>query len=167
MVTEPVTITVHAGGASRLALPVRAPRDGDAGLVPFGPPEWSEPLGQEVLRSDPTSRTLGRDLASGAHEVRFQWDVGGHRRLGDGGPELDDTNRTTYRIVEGAPLSASVRVRCESTLARGDWHTRVETDSHMTATATEFLVSHTLDAYEHDERVYARTWTLRFPRDGV
>ena len=54
-------------------------------------------------------------------------------------------------------------MRCESTLARDDWHTRVETDSHMTATATEFLVSHTLDAYEHDERVYARTWTLRFP----
>jgi hypothetical protein len=111
--------------------------------------------------------TLGRDLAGGAQEVQFQWDVGGHRRLAGGGPELDDTNRTSYRIVEGDPLSASVRVRCESTLARDDWHTRVETDSHMTATATEFLVSHTLDAYEHDERVYARTWTLRFPRDGV
>ena len=36
----------------------------------------------------------------------------------------------------------------------------------MTATATEFLVSHTLDAYEHDERVYARTWTLRSPGTG-
>jgi hypothetical protein len=37
----------------------------------------------------------------------------------------------------------------------------------MTATATEFLVTHALDAYEGDERVYARTWTLSFPRDGV
>ena len=164
---EPVTLTVYAGPGSRLALPVRAPRDSDAALAPFGEPEWSEPMEQEVLRSDPTSRTLGRDLAGGAQEVRFQWDVGGHRRLAGGGPELDDTNRTSYRIVEGDPLSAGVRVRCESTLARDDWHTRVETDSHMTATATEFLVSHTLDAYEHDERVYARTWTLRFSRDGV
>jgi uncharacterized protein len=49
----------------------------------------------------------------------------------------------------------------------GDWHSRVETDSHMTATATDFLVTHALDAYEGDERVYARTWTLTFPRDGV
>jgi hypothetical protein len=162
-----VTLTVYAGTGSRLALPVRAPRDSDAALAAFGEPEWSEPIEQEVLRSDPTSRTLGRDLAGGAQEVRFQWDVGGHRRLALGGPELDDTNRTSYRIVEGDPLSAGVRVRCESTLARDDWHTRIETDSHMTATATEFLVSHTLDAYEHDERVYARTWTLRFPRDGV
>ena len=164
---EPVTLTVYAGAGSRLSLPVRAPRDSDDALAPFAEPEWSEPMGQDVLRSDPTSRTLGRDLAGGAQEVRFRWDVGGHRRLAGGGPELDDRNRTSYRIVDGDPLSASVRVRCESTLARDDWHTRVETDSHMTATATEFLVSHTLDAYEHDERVYARTWTLRFPRDGV
>jgi len=164
---EPVTLTVYAGAGSRLSLPVRAPRDSDDALAPFAEPEWSEPMGQDVLRSDPTSRTLGRDLAGGAQEVRFRWDVGGHRRLAGGGPELDDRNRTSYRIVDGDPLSASVRVRCESTLARDDWHTRVETDSHMTATATEFLVSHTLDAYEHDERVYARTWTLHFPRDGV
>jgi hypothetical protein len=164
---EPVTLTVHAGAGSRLALPVRAPRESDAALPAFGPPEWSAPLEQELLRSDPTRRTVERDLATGVHELHFQWDVGGHRRLADGGPELDDTNRTSYRIVEGDPLSAGVRVRCESTLAREDWHTRVETDSRMTATASEFLVSHTLDAYEGDERVYARTWTLTFPRDGV
>jgi len=74
---------------------------------------------------------------------------------------------TTYRVVDGDPLSASVRCRCASTLPRGDWHTRVATDSHMTVTATHFLVTHALDAYEGDERVYARTWTLTFPRDGV
>jgi hypothetical protein len=164
---DPVTLTVFAGPASRLTLPVRTPRPADQALAPFGEPEWSEPLGQEVLRSDPTSRTLARDLATGTHELRFRWDVGGHRRLAGGGPELDDTNLTTYRIVDGDSLSASVRCRCASTLARGDWHTRIETDSHMTATATEFLVTHALDAYEGDERVYARTWTLTFPRDGV
>jgi uncharacterized protein len=164
---EPVTLTVFAGPGSRLELPVRTPRDAEAGLAPFGEPEWSEPLGQEVLRSDPTSRMLARDLATGAHELTFRWDVGGHRRLDGDGPELDDTNLTTYRIVDGDPLSASVRCRCASTLARGDWHTRVETDSRMTATATDFLVTHALDAYEGDARVYARTWTLTIPRDGA
>jgi putative CocE/NonD family hydrolase len=164
---EPATLTVFAGPACRLELPVRPPQDADAALAPFGEPEWSQPLGQEVLRSDPTSRTLSRDLATGAHELTFRWDVGGRRRLAGNGVELDDTNGTTYRIVDGDPLSASVRCRCGSTLARGDWHTRVETDSRMTATTTEFLVTHALDAYEGDERVYARTWTLSFPRDGV
>ena len=102
---------MFAGPDSRLALPVRAPRDADAALPSLAAPEWSAPLEQEVLRSDPTSRTLGRDLADGAHEMRSQWDVGGHRRLADGAPELDDTNVTTYRIVDGDPLSASVRAR--------------------------------------------------------
>jgi hypothetical protein len=43
----------------------------------------------------------------------------------------------------------------------------VETDSRMTATATEFLVEQRLDAYEGDEPIRSRSWTLRFPRDGV
>jgi hypothetical protein len=166
---EPVELTVYAGPESRLTLPLRAPGAGerDAALAPFGDPEWSEPLAEETLRSDPTSRMLSRDPASGAQEIRFVWDVGGRRRLVEAGTELDDANVTAYRIVEGAPLSAAVRCRCSSTLARGDWHTRVDTDSHMTATAAEFLVTHTLDAYEHEERVFSRTWTLSFPRDGV
>ena len=163
----PATLSVFAGPACRLELPLRPRRDADAALPPFAEPEWSAPLEQEVLRSDPTSRTLTRDLATGAHELTFVWDVGGRRRLADNGAELDDTNITTYRIVDGDPVSASVRCRCASTLARGAWHTRIETDSHMSATAIEFLVTHALDAYEGDERVYARTWTLRFPRDGV
>ena len=37
----------------------------------------------------------------------------------------------------------------------------------MTCTATEFLVTQRLDAYEGDERIRSRTWDLRFPRDGV
>ena len=60
-----------------------------------------------------------------------------------------------------------MRSRCSSALARGDWHTRVETDGHMTATATDFLVTHALDAYEGDDRVCARTCSLTFPRDGA
>jgi hypothetical protein len=78
-----------------------------------------------------------------------------------------DTNLTTYRIVDGDPLSASVQVRCTAGLGRGEWQTRVETDSHMRSTATEFLVTQRLDAFEGDEQVYSRTWELSFPRDGV
>jgi hypothetical protein len=101
------------------------------------------------------------------HEIRFEWDVGGHRRLLEAGTEMEDTNVTTYRITEGDPLSAEVHVRCTSALGRGDWRTRVETESRMTSTANEFLVTQRLVAYEGDERVASRAWDLRFPRDGV
>ena len=78
---------------------------------------------------------------------------------------MDDTHVTTYRIVDGDPLSASVRVQCSSALGRGAWRTRVHTDSEMTATAAEFVVRHRLDAYEGDKRICSRSWTLAFPRD--
>jgi putative CocE/NonD family hydrolase len=159
---EPVTLTLHGG---TLRLPVRRPRDDRQPA--FGPPEQADALAVETIEPGRTNRVQTFDLATGAHEIRFEWDVGGHRRLVDAGTEMDDTNVTTYRIVEGDPLSAAVHVRCMSALGRGDWRTRVETDSLMTSTATEFLVTQRLDAYEGDERIRARTWELRVPRDGT
>ena len=161
---EPVTLTLHGG---RLLLPIRPKRDGEPAPVPFGPPEQASTLAVETITPGRTTRTQTYDIATGTHEIHFEWDVGGHRRLVEAGTEMDDTNVTTYRIVEGAPLSAEVHVRCTSALGRGNWRTRVETDSRMTSTATEFLVTQRLDAFEGDERIRSRTWELRFPRDGV
>jgi predicted acyl esterase len=153
---EPVTLTLHGG---RLTLPALdgAPTDEPA----FGEPEWAQPLAVETIAPGATSRERIGDA------LRFEWDVGGHRRLVDSGIEMDDTHVTTYRIADGDPLSASVRVECSSALARGAWRARVQTDSTMTATATEFVVEQRLDAYEGDERIASRSWSLRFPRDGV
>jgi uncharacterized protein len=120
-----------------------------------------------VLEPGVTSRTHRHDAETGAHEVHFEWDVGGRRRLRDAGTEMADVNRTTYRIVDGDPLSAVVEVVCSSELGRGAWRTRVDTESRMGSTATEFLVTQRLDAYEGDERVCSRTWELSFPRDNV
>jgi hypothetical protein len=153
---EPVTLTLHAG---RLTLPTREPLVEEQ--PDFGAPEWADPLEVETITSGATSRRRN------GGELRFEWDVGGHRRLKASGIEMDDSHVTTYRIADGDPLSASVRVQCSSALGRGGWHTRVETDSRMSSTATEFVVEQRLDAYEGDELIRSRTWTLRFPRDGV
>jgi uncharacterized protein len=160
---EPVTLTLHDG---RLVLPVRPP-SGDPDPPPFGRPEWAPPLEVEVLRAGETRRAHRHDPATGAHEIEFEWDVGGRRRLVEAGTEMDDTNETTYRIVDGDPLSAAVEVRCSSALDRGDWRTRVETHSRMTCTATRYLVTQRLDAFEGERAVYARSWELELPRDGA
>jgi hypothetical protein len=159
---EPVTLTLHGG---RLRLPLRAPRDDPQ--PQFGPPEQAEPLAVETITPGRTNRTQAYDLATQTHELRFEWDVGGHRRLVDAGTEMDDTNVTVYRITDGDPLSAEVEVECMTALGRGDWQTRIETTSRMTSTASEFLVSQRLDAFEGDQRVRSRAWELRFPREGV
>jgi uncharacterized protein len=159
---EPVIITVHGG---RLIAPVH--RGGDGEAPPFEPPEQAEPLAVDVLEPGRTTRTHSHDPSTGLHEVHFEWDVGGRRRLRDAGTEMADVNRTTYRIADGDPLSAEVEVFCRSDLGRGEWQTRVETRSRMCATATEFLVTQRLDAYEGDEPVCSRTWELSFPRDNV
>jgi uncharacterized protein len=153
---EPVTLTLRGG---RVTVPTRAAKQ-DA-LADFDPPEWAQPLQTETIAPAHTSRRVERG------EMRFEWDVGGHRRLVDSGIEMDDTHVTTYRIEDGDPLSASVTVECSSALVRGDWRTRVHTHSEMTATKTEFLVEQRLDAYEGGELIRSRSWSLRFPRDGV
>ena len=160
---EPVTLTVHGG---RLLLPVRPLRD-EPEPPPFEAPEWAEPLAVEVLEPGETHRNHRDDPAAGVHELEFEWDVGGRRRLVEAGTEMHDTNVSTYRIVDGDPLSAEIGVSCMSALGRGDWQTRVETDSRMSSTASEFLVDQKLTAYEGEQQVYERTWELRFPRDGV
>jgi hypothetical protein len=159
---EPVALTLHGGA---LHLPARPPRDEPQPA--FGAPEQADALAVETIEPGRTNRTLTTDLATGTHEIRFEWDVGGHRRLVEAGTEMDDTNVTTYRIAEGDPLSAEVDVRCMTALGRGDWRTRVETASSMTCTATEFLVTQRLDAFDGDEHIHSRVWNLRFPRDGV
>jgi hypothetical protein len=159
---EPVTLTLHGG---TLHLPVRPPREDPQPA--FGPPEQADALAVETIEPGRTNRVQSFDLATGVHEIHFEWDVGGHRRLVEAGTEMEDTNVTTYRITDGDPLSAAVHVRCTTALGRGDWRTRVETDSAMTSTADEFLVTQRLDAYEGEERIRSRTWELRFPRDGV
>ena len=160
---QPVTLTIQDG---RLRLPVRPRRD-EPEPPPFGPPEWAEPLAVETIQPAPTRREQRHDPGSGAHETVFEWDVGGRRRLVEARTEMDDTSVTSYRIVDGDPLSAAVESRCSSTLARDSWNARVDTQSTMTSTATEFIVNQRLDAYEGDEKVYSRTWELSFPRDGV
>jgi predicted nucleic acid-binding protein len=79
--------------------------------------------------------------------------------------EDEHSDKTTYRIIEGDPLSASVTCEWMVRTGRGDWQTRVETTSTMTADATHFRVTNVLDAFEGNARVFSKTWHFTVPRD--
>ena len=142
---------------------VRTPRADDAQLAPFGPAEGTPPLAAEALRADVDDLDIRFDTASGQH-LRSRTSDGGFRLL-DSGRAYGHWSRDTFSIVEGEPLSAEARSEHSIVVARGEWRTRVQTSSTLSADATTFYLTNVLEAYEGNVRIFARTWTAGVPRD--
>jgi hypothetical protein len=159
-------LTVHCDSGSVLALPLRGRSPLDAELEPFEPPETGTALKTETTMLRDGGRTVSRDLATGETTVTFDWHPS-RVRLADTGTELGEENVSTYRIVEGDPLSATVVCRVTVTLSRPGLHTRVHASTTMTCDRERFLVTTTLDAFDDGVRVHARARTDRFERDGI
>ena len=58
-------------------------------------------------------------------------------------------------------------VEGERVFERGRWRVRTLTRTVMTSTPTHFLIRATLDAYEGDVRVFAKSWDEEVPRDHL
>ena len=159
-----VTLTVEQG---LLRLPRRAPRPQDDELTPFQPPESSEPLGAETIRAKESGCLVTRDMETGAATLTFVQDYGGRKRL-PSGIEFETAGADTFTIAAGDPLSAVARSDRIAALSRPPgWTVRVETSSVLTADAERFLLTNALDAYEHDTRLFSRSWSREIPRDFV
>ncbi len=159
-------LTVHCGPASVLTLPRRRAGAHEPPVPAFGPPESGEPLQSETTMLRDGGRQVRRDLDDGTTEVEFDWHPSRVRILATA-TEMGEENVTLYRVRDDDPLSASVACRATVTLDRPGWHIRGEARSTMTCERDAFTVTTSLDAYEADVRVHARTVTHRFPRDGV
>ncbi|QQE74958.1 CocE/NonD family hydrolase [Brevibacillus composti] len=163
---EPVTLTVYTGEKTRLTLPVRPPQAIDDELPDFGMPETAAVMEREILREERRTREVRHDLINGVWTLEDYSDEGA-RRLLPNGIEYGSVNRNIYTIEEGNPLSA--QVRCEWTLhvGRGEWQTRLESVSTMSADAKQFYLKNELTAYEGETQVFTKTWTREIPRDHV
>lgn len=75
------------------------------------------------------------------------------------------TVRQVFSIHPADPLSARVEAEWVYSHERGNWHTRVCSESAMTATAHEFILTRTVAAYEDDELLLKKTWQESIPRD--
>ena len=161
---EPATLTISTGGTSMLTVPVRAPRADDDDLLVFGPPETAPPLPVTRLRQRRPAQTVWHDHVTGAVCYEMSRDFSGAQRM-PSGLEYHDSDPVTFTIREGNPLSAKVACHRRVEILRGDWRTRVELRSEMTADANDYLVSSTIDAYEEDIRIHSRTFTSTIPRN--
>jgi uncharacterized protein len=160
---EPVTLTIFTG-ASHLELPVRAPRDEDRKLRPFGESEGAEPLAKTYHRPSKGRRWIERDVGSGISTYWIEEDMG-RSTIDHIGLETDFVQREAYRIRDDDPLSAEVEITYSIAIGRGDWQTRTETRTVMRADKTHFLIEATLDAYEGETKLLSRQWNDRIARD--
>jgi hypothetical protein len=159
------TLTIRMGGDSFLDLPVRSSREGEGEPVPFEDPEISAPLGSYQSTEGAGDRRISHDAATG----RWAIDVGlgfGSVTLADG-QTYSEQGGDTFSIVEGDPLSAKADAAWTIAIGRGDWQTRVETQSTVSGDATSFHCTNRLDAYEGNVRIFSKTWTKQIPRDHV
>ena len=162
-----MTLTLHTAGESRLELPVRAPRPDDAMLPAFAPPETGPALPRDELPGlFRQGRILTREIASGRSELQFFQDRPAVR-VRENGTEIEELTEDSYTIVDGDPLSASMACRWSIRIGRDGWRTRIESESTMTATAEDFLVTNRLEAFEGEVRVFADLSQATIPRDLV
>lgn len=165
--SRPVTLSLYPG-VSVLELPVRPTKATDNALsdVPAATMSAVEPV--TTLRPPkPTSVTVSTDLATGLTEFRQSMD-GGSVRGDRNGWRFGGTTEVTQRIRNEQPNSAEIELRGEVTYGRdGECDVRVELSTRMTADHENFHVHARIDAYDHDQPVFARSWLEKIPRNGV
>jgi hypothetical protein len=161
---EAATLTIFTSGASSLEVPVRQPHPEDDRLHEFGPAQTAPELAMVQLRARAPTQTVSVDAATRAVRFELRRDFSGAQRL-PSGLEYHDSDPVTMTIREGEPLSAKVRCDRRIDILRGDWRTRIELRSEMTADTEQFLLSSTIDAYEGDTRIHSRSFTSAVPRN--
>ncbi|GGX94699.1 peptidase S15 [Litchfieldella qijiaojingensis] len=163
---RPVKLTV-CPGKSRLILPVRAPRPEEETALPaFGEPEGAPPLAKTLIQPTQETWRVIRDLANDKTTLEVINDEGRYR-IDDIGLEISARVTERYSYSYGNYDSLSGWTEWERSFQRGDWQVRTLTRTLMTSDADNFRLRATLDAYEGDTRVFAKTWDETIPRDLV
>ncbi|MCP1366461.1 CocE/NonD family hydrolase, partial [Halomonas sp. BBD48] len=162
----PVTLTVHPAGC-RLILPCREtqPQE-EAALTQFGPPEAAPPLAVSLIQPSQEAWRVIRDLANDRTTLEVINDQGTFR-LDDIDLELTSRVVERYSYAYGNYDSLSGWTEWERSFRRGDWMVRSVTRTLMTSNADSFRLRATLDAFEGDSRVFAKSWDEEIPRDLV
>ncbi len=162
---EPARLTVFTRN-SYLHLPVRPPRAEDASLASLGTPQMAPPPATTLIAPHRREWTVRQNLGTNRVALEVTNDDPTFR--------LDDINLTVGRSARETYSYhnndyATVRGFVEQTRSfkRGDWEVQTVTRTTLSALEDEFLVRATLDAYEGDARVFAKSWDERIPRKLV
>jgi hypothetical protein len=160
---EPVRLTLFTG-STRLTLPARALRAADAQLRPFGPP-FVPKVAIEPVSSNPGVHSVEWDAVNKRQVIRHE--------VGDGTVLLAAVNtrligKATVRSEIGEDETrGSITTQYLIGWQRDEWNPRVIAASKITTTPSDFVLSGELNAFDGEEKVFARRWERKIPRQLV
>jgi putative CocE/NonD family hydrolase len=157
------TLTIEPG-RSRLTLPVRPPRPGDAAVAPFGPAETAPPVPVAEERAGRNERRMTEDAGSGWHTIELFSDYGRYRLL-DRGITTDSWCRDVTRIKPDDPLSARLDSAYFIGFESGEAAVELRSRLTLTADARDFLIDWRIEASEHGHPIHAKAGSKRIRRD--
>lgn len=163
---EPTVLTVWSG-SSLLRLPVRPSRAADARLRPFAGPESAARTPHRILfEGRDSNRIITRDCLKRTTTVQLPRDWGTTELL-DIDMIAHESGDVSYELTGDDPASARFWSGFEMSRRRGCWRIRTATRTDLRCTATDFVLTASLDAYEGEARVFTRNWKLTIPRDKL
>ena len=158
---QPVQLTVHTG-KSFIDIPQRTKVRGEKAPV-FAPAEAAPPVKLRTIDKPWNRREVTIDQATGERRMVIEDDFGRSTST-EHGLTTWGRGRESYRILPHDPLSARQECHWSMETSRGDWVTRTETYSAMTASATHWHITGRLEAYEGDTQILVRAWNKKIKR---
>lgn len=160
----PVVATVTLQGGT-VTVPVRrghGPPPPDLGAA-WSPP----PLEIEVIEAPARGRLkVTHELATGTATVEVVRNLGAIR-IRETGLELHALGRETYTTRRDDPSAARSFAARTAEFIGGEWQVRIETRSTLAATPTGWRLHAEYEAFDRDERIFAREWAIETPRAGA
>lgn len=145
--------------AMRLSLP-GMPEEARHDQPGYGPAIHACPVPSETLSPASVTRVVEQDLASGkvalvSTSQRSTWVIDGLKIGGSGGH--------SYSILPKDGASARARFFSVQTYEREDWKVRMEASSEVWWEEGRMVLASRYEAFEGEERVFARDWLHRLP----
>ena len=120
----------------------------------------------ETLAPAETKRSVECDMTTGFTHYRVREDTGLHRHPGNGLASRD-VREEVWSIQSGNPLSMTGEARWTCTTQRDGWEATTHCTSTLSCTASEWLISASVEAFHNGKSVFSRTRTRSIPRDHM
>ena len=151
---------------SGLTLPVRRVDPRSEPVLDLGEARHAEEPPSTMLAPPRREWTVNHDLARNRVSLNIVNDDPS-RRFEDIDLTIGRKVRESYSHRFNNYDTVRGEVEGQRIFERGDWKIRTFTRTVLTATRTHFLIRATLDAYQDEVRVFAKSWDERIPRDHM